>query len=180
MIAYHGSNRDFRTLRISDKLVNSDSTRHNEGLGIYFSTDINVAKSYGKYMYTIEINDKYLIDFRKKGNCRKYINNIRLYIKEKSGVNIARYINLESIAEYAYLGNIAIWGITKEIELMLDSTERWYDLAPSKIEKVYSMLRGFSKRNLKAYMFNYNIKNIGVIKSAKEDVVRIVKKEVCH
>lgn len=73
MIVYHGSNSNFRTLRISKNLVNHKSTITNEGLGIYFSTNLDVAKSYGKYIYTLEINDKVLIDFRSRGNCRRYL-----------------------------------------------------------------------------------------------------------
>lgn len=36
MLVYHGSNSNFRTLRISKSLVKHDSTLENEGLGIYF------------------------------------------------------------------------------------------------------------------------------------------------
>lgn len=177
MIAYHGSNHNFKSFRISDSLVNRQSTRENEGIGIYFTTDISIAKSYGKYLYTIEINDEYLIDFRKKQNCKIYVNNIRKYIKEKTGIDISIYINLMNVVNYAYCGGIAIWGIPREIELLLDSTESWYKLQQSKIEKVYSLLKGYSKKNLRAYMFNYHIKNTGVIKNVDSNIVRIIKKE---
>ena len=48
MIVYHGSNSNFKSLRISKSLVKHNSTLLNEGLGIYFSTDKEVARSYGK------------------------------------------------------------------------------------------------------------------------------------
>lgn len=66
MIAYHGSNRNFKKLRISKQLVQRTSTELNEGIGIYFSTNKRVAESYGNYVYILEINDKYFKDFRKR------------------------------------------------------------------------------------------------------------------
>lgn len=180
MIAYHGSNANFKKFAVSNRLTKRDSTRNNEGMGIYFSTDINVAKSYGKYLYTMEINEAYVLDFRSKMVCKKYVEGIRKHIYEKTKIDIAGYINLSGVVLYAHCGNIAIWGITREIEMLLDSNEHWYELAPSRIERVYQILRGYSKKHLRAYMFNYNIKNTGVIKDVKEDVVRIVKKEVMY
>ena len=59
MVVYHGSNSNFKKLRISKDLVKRESTKTNEGMGIYFTTDKEIARSYGKYIYTIEINDKY-------------------------------------------------------------------------------------------------------------------------
>lgn len=177
MIAYHGSNHNFKTFKISESLVNRESTRVNEGIGIYFTTDINIAKSYGKYLYTIEINENYFIDFRKKRNCQLYLSKLRNYVKEKTKIDICKYIDLNSVVDYAYFGGIAIWGIPREIELLLDSNEAWYRLSESTINKVYGLLKCYSKKNLKAYMFNYSIKDTGVIKDASSDVVKIVKKE---
>ncbi len=178
MIAYHGSNHNFKRFRISNSLKNKESSKLNEGIGVYFTTNINIAKSYGKYLYTMEINDKYFIDFRKKSNCRGYINSIRKYILEKTNIDIRRYMNLESIVEYAHTGKISIWGVTREIELLLDSNESWYELSESKTNKVYSLLRNYSKNMLKAYMFNYQIKDTGVLKSVDENIVRIIRKDI--
>lgn len=66
MVVYHGSNRRFKSLRISKSLVNGRGSLENEGLGIYFSTDRDVACSYGKYVYRLYVNDKVLKDFRKE------------------------------------------------------------------------------------------------------------------
>lgn len=176
MIVYHGSSSNFKKLRISKSLVKQDSTATNEGYGIYFSTNIDVAKSYGDYLYKLEINDNYFKDFRNLNTCQRYINDIRLYIKAGTGIDIGYYVDLNSIAEYAQYGNIAIWDICREIYLFLDSNENWFNLKEYKIEKVYRMLRVYARRNLKAYMFTYNIKDIGVIKDVSEDVVRIIGK----
>lgn len=181
MIVYHGSNSNFKHLRISKSLVKHSSTLNNEGLGIYFSTDRSVAESYGKYVYTLEINDKYFLDFRKKSVCRKYISDLTKEIYTKTNINIAKYIKLETLVDYMYFGGIAISGIAKEIELLLDSCEQWYiDVSESKQKQVFSILRLYNKRNLITYMFNYHIKNIGIIKSVDDNVVRIVNKETIN
>ena len=76
-----------------------------------------------------------------------------------------------------YLGGLAINGVGRELYLLLDSNEKFYRLPQYKIEKVYQMLRGFDRKPPKAYMFNYHIPNIGVIKDVSDDVVRIISKE---
>ena len=43
MRVYHGSSHNFKKLRIDKHLVNYESTLLNEGLGIYFSTDFEIA-----------------------------------------------------------------------------------------------------------------------------------------
>lgn len=177
MLVYHGSNRNFRKLRIAKELVQRESTKTNEGMGIYFSTDKEVARSYGKYIYTLEINDKYFKDFRRRTICKLHIAVIAKYIYKKLSIDILDYFSMDNLAERMYWGGQAICSVGHEIYMLLDSNENWYNLPQYKIEKVYQMLRGYDKKSLKAYMFNYHIKNIGVIKDVSEDVVRIVNKE---
>lgn len=178
MIVYHGSNRNFKKLRIAKELVRTQSSLVNEGMGIYFSTDKEVAKSYGKYIYTIEINDRCFLDFRARGRCRIYLGKLAQKIYKELKIDILDYINLEETADRMYWGGLAISGVGREIYLLLDSNEKWYkEVCKSKIERVYQILRTYDKRNLQAYMFNYHIKDVGVIKTTDENVVRIVSKE---
>lgn len=178
MIVYHGSNSNFKKLRIAKELVQRESTKTNEGMGIYFSTDIEVAKSYGKYLYTLEINDKYFKDFRRRTICRLHIVSIANLIYKKLNIDILDYINMQELAERMYWGGQAICSVGQEIYMLLDSNEKWYrDVCKTKIERTYQMLRVYDKKSLKAYMFNYHIKNIGVIKDISEDVVRIIDKK---
>lgn len=178
MIVYHGSNSRFRTLKISKSLVKYESTKSNEGIGIYFSTDKNIADSYGKYVYTLEINDNYFVDYRNKSNCIKYVKSICSYIKSKEKVDINNYIDTNKLADYLYFGGIAFIGACKEVYLLLDSNEQWYnDIDEKKQQRIYKLLSTYDKNHLVSYMFNYNIKNIGVIKKLQvngEDVVRIL------
>lgn len=178
MIVYHGSNHRFQKLRISKSLVERKSTLENEGCGIYFSTDRTVAESYGKYVYTLEINDTYFQDFRKQEVCENYINQLQQYILSKTNINLHDYIDFESIITYAKCGGIAISGIGHELYLMLDSTESFYtSLSDTKRKQLYRILNQYDKHNLNAYMFTYHIPNIGVIKNINSDIVTIIKRE---
>ena len=94
MIAYHGSNSNFRQLRIAKSLVKHTSTLDNEGLGIYFSTDKEVAKSYGKYLYTLEINNKYFRDFRNIKTCRQYLALLSQEVYKRFKIDILYFIDM--------------------------------------------------------------------------------------
>lgn len=177
MEVYHGSNSNFKKLRIARNIVRSSSTMLNEGMGIYFSTDRNVAKSYGKYLYTLEINDKYFKDFREEKVCRQYVFNIVKYIFNKTGLDISRYLYIDCLVMYIKCGNLAINKIGKEISMLLDSNEKWYRLGEKEIENVYKILKEYDKKGLKVYMFEYHIPNIGIIKDVSEEVVKKEKLE---
>lgn len=178
MIVYHGSNSNFKKLRISSSLVKHESTKTNEGLGIYFSIDKEVARSYGKYIYTLEINDKYFVDFRSRTKCRLYVAKLAQSIYKETKVDILRYFSLEDLADRMYWGGQSISGVGREIYMLLDSNANWYfNNSISKIERIYQILRAYDKKHLYAYMFNYHIKNIGVIKKVDDNIVRIINKE---
>ena len=178
MIVYHGSDSNFRKLKIAKGLVRCESTMNNEGLGIYFSTDRSVAESYGKYLYTIEINDKYIVDFRKKAKCVSYIRKIISTVYKNTGVMIDNYFSAEELVNSMYFGRQAISKIGKDIAEVLDNTENFYfAYNQTTREKVYKELRKIDKELKIAYMFTYYIKNIGVIKCADENIVRIINKE---
>ena len=179
MIVYHGSNSNFTKLRIAKSLVKNSSTLENEGPGIYFSTDKSVAKHYGKYVYTLDINDKYFLDSRNAVICKKYLYSIEYYIYGKSGIDISKYIELDQVADRIRWRGMSISGICTEIQLLLDSNEYWYEQnSKSNIDKVYSILRNYDKKHLKAFMINSPSKNIGVIKDVSPDIVQIIRKEV--
>lgn len=179
MIVYHGSNSNFKKLRIAKNLVKHESTMNNEGLGIYFSTDRSVAESYGKYLYTIEINDKYLVDFRKKDKCSLYIRKIINTVYKETGVKINNYFSAADFINRMYFGGQAISTVGKDIAEILDNTSEFYFACSQTIrEKIYRELRKVDKELKIAYMFNYHIKNIGIIKCVDDNnIVRIVRKE---
>ena len=177
MIVYHGSNANFKKLRIAKGLVQRESTKTNEGMGIYFSTDKEVARSYGKYIYTLEINDKFFTDFRGRTLCGVYVAKIAQKIYKELKIDIIDYINIKETSDRMYWGGLSIAGVGRELYMLLDSNEKFYQLPQYKIDRIYQMLRGIDRKPPKAYMFNYHIKNIGVIKDVSEEVVRIINKE---
>lgn len=178
MIVYHGSNSRFDTLRISKTLVKHNSTLLNEGLGIYFSLDRSVAESYGKYLYTLEVNDDKLFDMRLTRVVQSRIKWIIKEILKSTGIDISYYIEIKNLAKYVVDGRIAIDNICHEIYLLLDSQEGWYmNNNNTEINKVYRKLNQLNKVKVPAYLFNYNIKGVGVIKVVTPDIVKIISRE---
>ena len=163
MIVYHGSNHCFKKLKIGKSLVERRSTLENEGIGIYFSTDRTVAESYGKYVYEIELEN--IQDFRKRSECKKYLNEICAFVLYKTKVNIKKYIYFDATVSDMKAGGLSIAEIGKELQLQCDSRNEFYtELSETKRQKIFQCLKTYAKNHLTAYMFQYHIKNIGVIK----------------
>jgi hypothetical protein len=181
MIVYHGSDSNFKQLKISKSLVKSRSTEVNEGYGIYFSTDIEVAKSYGKYIYTLEINDKVLHDFRRHYDCITYMTKLISMLEDETGVNLFAFINVDNMIDRMHYGGIQIFNIATEITKILDNMEYYYRMTnETQRRKVTSVLKKYTKNTLKAYLFTYNIPNVGVIKDVDPSVVKIINKQQRH
>ena len=176
IIVYHGSPRKFNKLKIEKKLVRTESTNMNEGMGIYFSTDAEVARSYGKYLYTLELNGRYCRDMRSIESCRQYMIDIIRYIADNSGIYVVSFIDMDGIISDLADGYIAVDGLAREIGLHLDSNEQWHIRMGGKTDWVEKIINKFNKEYMKVYMFNYNIPNIGVIKDVSPEVVRIVNR----
>ena len=180
MIVYHGSDSNFKHLRIAKELVRSQATLNNEGMGIYFSTDKSVAASYGKYLYTLDIEDDRICDFTKISVCQSYVDGIIKDVYNQFGVDLTEYIgkDLNFTIDCMYCGARVIYDIGRELVLMLDSCDTWYfEVSEKKQDQIFRFLNSYGKKHLKAYLFNYNIKGIGVLKTTDDDVVKIVNKE---
>ena len=178
MIVYHGSDSNFKQLRIAKSLVKHRSTLENEGLGVYFALDKEVARSYGKYIYTLDINNKYLKDFRNASVCDSYLRRIAEEIQKDININILYYIDLNQFITRMCCGGISIASTCEDIYNILENNEDWYIVTnKSRRERAYKVLRNYDKNHLYAYLFMYHIPNIGVIKVIDDNVVKIVKKE---
>ena len=176
MIVYHGSDSNFKKLRVSKDLVKHRNGFDNEGLGIYFSTDVEVAKHYGKYIYTLEVNDNYFIDFRDTRGVVSYISKLEQLIEKEVGINIIQYFNVELVMNVVCSGALPVSLISQEIYSQLHSNLEWRRLQRPE-DKIYNLFKLFSKDSLKVYMYSYNIPNTGVKKDVSDDVVRIVSKQ---
>ena len=178
MVVYHGSDSNFNTLRILPKFSKNGSTKLNEGYGIYFSLDRNIALSYGKFLYTLEINDKYFKSYKKQSSCIKLVKYIVEKTELETKVKIGKYINSKLIGSKLYLGNLSFSNLAREFYLILDNEYEFYNSTSDSLrEKIYRKIRSLCKELLKVYMFNYNIPDIGIIKDVKPEIVRIIKKE---
>lgn len=181
MKVYHGSDSNFKQLRISKSLVKHRSTLENEGLGIYFTLDKETARQYGKYIYTLDLNKKYLKDFRDILVCEQYIRDMSNEVIRMTQVNILNYIPFDvrdSLINSINFGGIAIDSVPNEIYLILENNARWITgVNKQRREIAYKTLRNYNKNHFAAYLFNYNIPNIGIIKIVSDNVVKIVSKE---
>lgn len=178
MIVYHGSDSNFKKLKIAPRLCKRISTSTNEGYGIYFTTDKELARSYGKYIYTLDIADSYFYDFRIKSNCVDYLTEIIVYIRTTVNIDIRPYIYKELVTNM-YCGGQYLFKLGHELINELESNTDWYKNTTQALRnKVYVELRRCDRILLpKAYMFNYHIKDIGVIKNTDEQYVKIISKE---
>ena len=153
---------------------------NNEGLGVYFSTILDVAASYGKYIYIIEVNDRVVYDFTKRKVCERFINAIAAEVYLKCGVNIRDILGSEavnSLTTYMHCGGISIYGLDREINLLLDSTEEWYtSYSESRRRSVLSCVSKYIKNQLLVYLFTYNIKDVGIIKRLDPSYVKLVQR----
>lgn len=176
MIVYHGSNKSFDKFVIDKSLVRWNTTESNEGLGIYFCLNRDTAKSYGKYLYTIDIPNSSVTDFRKQSVCDSLIDNIGSILYLRYGFNIGDYVNTVLLRDFIMCGHISICnGIGKEIGLYLDSTEEWYNSYKADISDIQSLVDSYIAKTYKAYLFEYQIKDIGVIKDV--NLANIINRE---
>lgn len=178
MIVYHGSNSNFNRLKISKKLVKNESTLLNEGYGIYFSLDKNVAMSYGKFLYTLEINNKYIRNYKTLNSCKKLVKNILDEVENITKKSIKKYIDVNAIANNLFKVNLGFNNLGKELELILDNNFNFYNNYSNSVRNnIYRKIRITIKKTLKAYIFNYHISNIGIIKDVNPEIVKIINKE---
>ena len=175
MLVYHGSSHNFRVLRIRKDLTR-DSSKQNEGYGIYFSLDKSVAMSYGQYVYTIQVSDNFLMDMRDIRMCRGYVQKIRKELYDAFGICMERYLSMQSLADSLQCGMIPIIGTCREIKLLMDSDERFYSQCGRRSEAIFKWLDAYAGAP-KAYLFSYNIKDCGIIRDVSPNIATIVQKE---
>lgn len=175
---YHGSSHNFKQFRISSSLQVRESTKTNEGLGIYFSSDKSIAMSYGKYVYSFYVNDAVLLDFRKRQVCRSWLGGLRSYVYRKTGVALESLIDFSIVLNYVSSGGVSIWNLDKELMGILDSTEAWFQVPAGLQAGVIKQIIAYERATLKAYMFSYHIPDIGVVKCLDDSVICMMGKEI--
>lgn len=180
MIVYHGSNSNFSKLRICSKFSKVDESSLLEGYGIYFSLNRSVAESYGKILYTLDINDRYFKSYTKLNSCIRLVDYILDMAEIATNIEIKKYVDVKLIGTNLYNCNLGFYNLSRELELVLVNNYEFYNRNNiTNINKALTRIRVVSRSLLKAYAFNSNSRfTIGVIKDVKPEVVRIVRKEL--
>jgi len=115
MELYHGSNTVFKKFKIAKELARNDwETILPEGLGIYMTSDREIAKSYGKIVYNIECGAIY--DFSKAKQAKKIVQRFLLEMDDKEV--LTKYINSQASGksfEGVEDGDISVIGLITEI-----------------------------------------------------------------
>jgi len=113
MRLYHGSNEVFKRFKISEELARNDwETILPEGLGVYMTSDKNIARSYGDIIYNIEcIGGVY--DFSKAKQAKKIVQRFLLEFDYKEV--LINKIDSNASFEGVEDGDISIVGLITEI-----------------------------------------------------------------
>lgn len=120
---FHGSSRRFDTFVIDPSLTITSETGLMEGVGVYLTENYNLAHGIGTYTYEVEVDSKHVTDMT---NARVIRSVLR---KTLNAVNpqIIHYVDVEDIVEGVKEGKISVTKLFRELELQLDSNERFYE-----------------------------------------------------
>lgn len=142
-ILYHGDNIGTTSLDISWMM--HDNSNNQEGVGIYFSPDINVAKSYGSKISQIStrglkfINSRYPLRkaFGQFGAIRlmKYLNN----------VNPEFWYLISDYAEVSGPEDVRDYHFLKTYEMMKDEEIRNWQIELAQASSVKDFVEGWNK-----------------------------------
>jgi len=90
---YHGDN--FNTKKLSPKLMNNGNNQ--EGIGIYFSTELSTAQNYGKNIVSLEIDTTKFVGSR---------DNVSKHLSKKSLIKLFEEINkIDNEAFYYFVSD---------------------------------------------------------------------------
>lgn len=120
---YHGSHKLFNSFKIGKEWVVRDESLLAEGLGIYLTEDKKLADSYGKYLYTVEIDEQSVTDFTDAFVVRKVIHSISTDVT----ISLDEEIDIEQVIERVLNGGIKVTQLYDEINQLLDSNYSFYE-----------------------------------------------------
>lgn len=166
MLLYHGSSHRFSKpdMRAIKKYC-SDASSNNEGYGLYCSTDLSVAQSYGKYTYVVVVDDKDVIDFSKMANCKFILKKLVIHIRNNTGVDITPFIDVIQICNGIQQGRIGVAFIGDYIRIILDNSEKFYSKCEKYADSVLNALIDFDNKCVpKMYKVQCNVRNVVIIK----------------
>ena len=181
MIVYHGSNSNFSVLRISPRLTKSSSGYLSEGYGIYFSLNPEVAKGYGKYLYILEVNDRYVKDYRDYRECSALLIDLIATVSKDVNRDLRAYLPsdfISSMSNDIVRGNYGVGYLDKDlVNILCENKDFMRDFSYSLKEEVFRKFRVELKKKLAVYMFTSEVDGTGIIKNVSKNIVKIVGKE---
>jgi hypothetical protein len=141
---YHGDNHN--TNQLSSKLMMTKSSNNQEGVGIYFSDDINAAKDYGKNIISISINKKNFVESRDRVG--SHISKSKLISLLKTMTKIDKeemYYYMSDYTELASPENINESSYLEVAELISDEEIRNLQVDLARIIGVESFVKLWNK-----------------------------------
>jgi len=178
MLLYHGSPKEFKRLRVHKDLCRHDiQTVLPEGIGIYMTNKLEVAKSYGEFVYTLEVKDSTLIDMTYWEGINQVFDLLRNFMI-RHRFDFDDYIEAkvaQRIIEGIVYGVIPCTGLDRELSLCFDSNAKFYE-DYNDIETITELLEEANRKVLEMYVMKYNDTSLGVVYIAKNpDLVKILK-----
>lgn len=124
MKLYHGSHSLFDKYEVDKSRSLSDGVFYPEGLGLYMTENLEIAKNYSDLVniYEFEFEEKDVLDFTKGDTVRTYFESIQ----NDLGVEFVSYLDVKSITENVMEGYMSIRTLGQEISSILSSDEPFY------------------------------------------------------
>lgn len=153
MIVYYGSSKHFTNIK--DLLdINDPNCNGVEGVGVYISTNIEIARTRGSYIYRIDLRNEYIKDFRNPGFAEDSISALCMIPANITGRTLPPDIRAE-LVESILTGNSVIGTLDQELLERLECYDWWYDeVTQRQQEEVSFHLSETIKRYTKVYTFS--------------------------
>ena len=178
MIVYCSSDMLDRQLKIPLSLKHDDIEQLKEGLGVYFSLKKSDVMHSGKFVYTVELNDRAIIDFRKRSVIENYLMKMITDVAVKYKVDLLRYFTLPEMVDNIDSGCISIDNLANSIVYIITHNEQLVkSMTAQTLSEMCNYIKFFKTHNAHAYFFKDKNKNIGVIKNTRPEIAKIVKVE---
>jgi hypothetical protein len=171
---YHGSIADFDTFKISKENLRTKEDSLMEGMGIYFSESEDFAKSYGTFIYAVDLDEKDCWDCTKATTLKSFIKKV----SKKVNFPVENYVPMMCI-EGILSGDNSVTKFGREMTMWLDCTESFYseytEDADELFERILDCYENIlsEKKFIKYYDKSFNC-NIYLCRN-KEDTLQFTK-----
>lgn len=124
MKLYHGSTRLFDKYEVDKSRSISDGVFYPEGLGLYMTENLEIAKRYSDlvHIYEFDFTEEEVLDFTKEDTVQTYFESIQ----KELDVEFISYLDVKGISEKVMEGYMSIRTLGQEISSILSSDESFY------------------------------------------------------